>query len=398
MEARTLFGITIPWTIPARHRYRKQEVKAATRRFRLFVYGKKEPTAGQWDTIGTLLNHGDPLMDAVTTWMEGDARGHQLFETALAQGIDAVPDAPAPLRALFTQAEQQPRWLNENMLLRGQQFCRMTGINSAFVLREAGLLAGYQISYLNKVLLLTGALEKGAANRIAGTAQWWCECIAEGGMSRGNPGFTGTLRVRLIHSLIRRKIIRHPDWDVAECGVPVNQVDMAATLHAFSTVFLLGIRALGMPVRKADALAVMHLVRYLGVLSGIDDRLLCRTEWRARKYFLFISMSLISPDAAGRRLARALVNEPLSRRYTHFPRIRAFFEMRKNLSLDAYFLGPAVMKALGVPRFSLPWYPVIRLPVSFVHYIRYCLSKPEKQRKLADAGYKKQLDWIKSLM
>jgi hypothetical protein len=399
MEKKRLFGVNIPDAIPSRHQYRKEIAAPIIRRFRPFVYGRKSPTKKQWEMFGNLLNHGDKLMDDVVEWMAqtGFPPGQRAFEQALTHGIDTLPDAPEPLRALFRQVEHNPTWLNETLLCRGQQFCQMTGVNSGYILREAGLLAGYQVSYLNKVLALTGALEKAPARRIAETAQWWCDCISDAEISRHGPGYRATLHVRLVHSLIRRKIIRHPGWCISDDGVPVNQVDMAATLHAFSTVFLLGIRSLGMPVRKEDSQAVMHLMRYIGFLLGIDNVLLCRTEGKARKHFLFISMSLISPDDTGKILAKSLCEEPFSRHYPAFPRLMAYVEHKKNLSLDVFFLGKKAMRALGLPSGSLPWFPVLRFPVNFFYYIYYCLGSPSQQRKIASAGFKKQLRWIKSL-
>jgi hypothetical protein len=49
-------------------------------------------------------------------------------------------------------------------------------------------------------------------------------------MAPQGAGYRSTLRVRLIHALVRRHVAAMPDWRADEWGLPINQTDMAATL------------------------------------------------------------------------------------------------------------------------------------------------------------------------
>src|SRR5690554_3036542 len=94
------------------------------------------------------------------------------------------------------------------------------------VLRDFGLMAGYQASGINQTLVKTGALERGATRRVAETTKWWMDCTTVGGLKPGSEGFKTTLKVRLIHAIIRQRLLKQADWNTAQWGVPINQLDM----------------------------------------------------------------------------------------------------------------------------------------------------------------------------
>lgn len=64
------------------------------------------------------------------------------------------------------------------------------------------------------------------------------------GLCRLSAGFTSTIYVRFIHALVRRQLRKSERWDHEVWGIPLNQFDLAMTNLAFSSVVLLGIRAL----------------------------------------------------------------------------------------------------------------------------------------------------------
>src|SRR5690606_38542478 len=80
----------------------------------------KAPDAAQWELIGRDLLVGDPLSDELVDWMiaTGTKQTRPLFDQALAQGIDSVPDAPAPLKKFFDVVEQDPPWLDRERIRR----------------------------------------------------------------------------------------------------------------------------------------------------------------------------------------------------------------------------------------------------------------------------------------
>jgi hypothetical protein len=304
---------------------------------------------------------GDPLMDAVVEWMttEGIGRTKPLFDRALERGIGEVPDAPQPLVDLFAVVDKRPSWVDPKRLLDGARFCGIAGRTGLDALRDFALVAGYQASAVNRTLLLTGALEKGQQRRIAETTKWWVDCTRPGGMERFADGFKSTLKVRLIHALVRRHLRGLPEWDEATWGLPINQGDLQATNLAFSVVYLLSQRMLGVIVTRAEARSVMHLWRYVGWLIGVDPAWACDTEEQGRIALYQNALSQAPADETSKVLGAALVDEPLLHHYQNFPWLRGHWNRAKHLSIARAYLGAQIMETLGLPRGILPWYPLL---------------------------------------
>ncbi len=229
------------------------------------------------------------------------------------------------------------------------------------VLRDGGLLPGYLASAVNQTLVLTKALEKGAQKRVAETTKWWVDCTRPGGMERFAAGFKTTLQVRLIHAFVRRHVGRLPEWQEATYGVPVNQGDMNATNLVFSAQFLLGQRALGVILTKSEGAEVMHLWRYIGWLMGIDEQWLCESEDAARIALYQNLLTQPPPDESSRQLGAALADEPLQRHYARFPKLQGHWNRARHLSIARLFLAANEMRALGLSRWILPWYPLLTI-------------------------------------
>lgn len=357
-----------PWSAPPlRHGADLSRSREMAARLRMLLRGDPEPDADTWHALGMALWRGDPAADAVVQWAQahGLARAWPVIERALAANPGSLAtrtndgfDWPAPLRAYVLQAHARPPWLDDARLRRGARVLQATGRHGMLVLRDAGLMAGYQASAINQTLVRTGALEQGAQRRVAETAQWWLACTADGGMAPGAPGFQLTLKVRLMHALVRARLQAQPDWDAAYLGLPINQLDMQATYLAFSTVQLLALRMTGEWLSRRDANGVMHLWRYIGWLMGVEDALLCDDEAVGRVLLYRNLLSQAPSDDTSVKLGRALMDEPLGRPYRWGRRWRGRFDRARHLSLVRWFVGRQGMRNLGLPP-TLPWYPLL---------------------------------------
>lgn len=334
------------------------------------IQGDPTPGEERWRELGVALLMGDPQMDDLLDWMitAGMAGARPLFERALAEGSAAVPGAPEPLRAFFAHVERRPEWVDAELLADGARACQMSGRAGIFALRDAALMGGYQAAALNQTLLLTGALSRGALHRVAETLSWWLDCTALGGMDVRMPGFTNTLRVRLVHGLLRRKVSELPGWRREVWGLPINQADMMGTYLGFSVVFLLGARLLGALFTAAEARAVMHLWRYIGWLMGVEERWLVDGEMEGRILLYQYTISQAPPDESSVQMGRALMDEPLHRPYPRFRTLRGRFVRARHLSINRLFLGRAGMRALGLPENVLPWYPLLTVPPALLQH------------------------------
>jgi hypothetical protein len=303
------------------------------------------------------------LADQLVAWMQsaGMRPAWAQVNQAIESGVASVAEAPPALRAFFDRVERLPDWVDEQRLVRGAQVCGLGGRAGMRALAVTGLMAGYQLAAVNQTLLATGALEKGAARRIAETTKWWIDVTEPGAMVRGGDGFKSTLRVRIIHALVRHHVSQQPTWDETDLGLPVNQTDMQATYLGFSVVYLLGMKLVGIPLSAQDKADVMHLWRCIAWVNGVDESLLHDLADGERSGMAWLFKNLLSQrmaDADSARLAQALADEPLHRHYPRWGWLMGRFNRSMQLSIARTCMGNETLRDLGLPVWTLPWYPL----------------------------------------
>jgi hypothetical protein len=375
---------------PTRHPERPRAVPAIVRSFAL-VLGVTKPTPEQWSRLGERLTVGDEPMDRLVEWMSstGMEQTRPLFDRALAEGIANVPEAPEPLREFFVQIETLPDWVDRDKLRRGQRALRRGGADGMYIARDVSLLGGYQFSGFNKTLLRTGALEKGSNKRFAETMQWAMDVISEGGLAPLGIGYRSTIRVRLIHAFVRRHVAAMPDWRGDDWGVPVNQTDMAATLVGALIAPPAGAIGMGILLPPAELDAIAHLTRYVGWLIGVQDEWLPHNFRDGVRVLYHTLTALAEPDESTKQLAVPMVDDPLVWHYRRMPGLRRRLARAKHLSVTSGFLGPRAMRALGLPAYVPPWYPLLRIPVNMTRSVA-ALTLPGGIERAAARGQREQ--------
>ncbi|MCG8535461.1 MAG: DUF2236 domain-containing protein [Pseudomonadales bacterium] len=327
------------------------------------------PTAEEYDRLIAALWQGDGPMDTLVEWMfeygPGDAKA--LIEQAVVKGVGTIEDCPQPLLDFFETLETPPAWIDQELVEEGVRFIHGIGITAEYVLRDLALMGGYLLSGFNQSLVLTGALNKGAAKRIAETGKWWIDCTEPYGLTRYGVGFKSTIHVRMIHSLVRRNLAKKPQWDSSKWGLPLSQIDMVATYLGFSVVLLGGLRKLGVPVTPRESKAVMHLWAYACWIMGVEEKWLVQTEREGIVLLNHTYMTQSKPDDTSRELAQALADEPLERTYKRFEKLRRQFSYHQHLSISQYFLGDKKIGDLGLPK-SSSWYALLSTPPRFASY------------------------------
>lgn len=328
------------------------------------------PTRAEFDAACAALNDGDPPMDALVEWMYayGPREARALFERALEHGVASVPDAPEPLKAFFRHVEHPPAWVDRAAIADGARFIHGAGTTATFVLRDAALMGGYLLSGFNQSLVMTGALNKGTARRVAETGKWWMDCTEFGGLDRFSPGFKATLHVRMVHSLVRRHLAKSQEWDHERWGLPLNQIDMAATYLGFCVVMLGGVRKMGMPVTARESRGVMQLWNYACWLMGVDEKWLRQRESEGLVLLNHAMMTQSPPDWTTKALGEALGKEPLERSFPYLQDARRKLAYHQHLSVSQYFLGTQKMQQLGLPSNVTGWYPLLTLLPRFFGY------------------------------
>jgi len=383
--------------IPTRHPDRPRAVPAGIG-VAAVLLGLKPPTGKQWRSLGQNLTDGDEPMDRLVEWMcsEGLERTRLLFDRALTHGVDSVPEAPEPLRAFFVRVEAVPDWVDRDMLRRGQRALRAGGSDGMYVARDVSLLGGYQFSGFNKTLLRTGALEKGSNARFAETNQWALDVITDGELIPHGIGYQSTIRVRLIHAFVRRHVAAMADWRADEWGVPVNQTDMAATLVGALIAPPLGAMGMGLITTPADLNAIAHLTRYVGWLIGVEDEWLPRSFRDGIRVLFHTLTALSNPDESSKQLAMPMVDDPLKWHYRTMPGLRRRIARSQHLSITSGYLGPRGMRALGLPAYVPPWYPLMRIPIILARSVAaVCL--PGGRDRAATRGARRQKAFLRTI-
>ncbi len=359
-------------TIPTRaHLFEQRQLKSLWAKPLTKLLGKPIAPSRQYrQALLDGLWQGDPLMDQVVEWIcEADSKQRkQLFEQALQQGLDSLDDCPAPLYNFFSVIEHPPVWLDTQQLKIAQQFMHSVGLNANYILKDMALMGGYLLSGFNQALVLTGALDKNASQRLAETSKWWMDCTEVNGLQRFSNGFKSTVHVRMIHALVRRNLQRKSEWQAEQWGLPICQIDMAATNLAFCSLFLLGLRAIGIFPTMRESKAVMHFWKYLGWLMGVDETWLVNSETDGHILLYHTMLTQSAPDWTSKALGYALSQEPLTKHYDTWQRLKRSWDYHKRLSISQYFLGRKKMRLLGVEQRVLPWYPLVLLPTNMLTY------------------------------
>jgi hypothetical protein len=387
--------------IPTRVRPLHQMARQQPLWLRVLMGRDLAPTQSEWRAMVDALSEGDPAMDALVEWMfvSNPREAKQQFDRVLAEGVANVPDAPAPLRDFFTQVEREPAWLDWSLLEEGVSFIHRAGLAGPYVLRDFALMGGYLQSGFNKALILTGALNKDASQRIAETSKWWIDCTEHGGMRRGHAGFTSTLHVRMVHAMVRRHLPKNPEWKTEVDGLPVNQIDMVATYLAFGPIMLMGIRALGIPVLPSESKAVMHLWKYAGWLMGVQEKWLVDDEREGLLRVYQTNMTQSPPDWSSKELGVALSREPLTRilpAWQQWPLLhewRVKLMYQQHLSVTSLFLNKKQLGQLGLPDHVYPWFPLISAGPRFLNYSVKRLL-PQTRQRLEQEGRAEQLRYL----
>lgn len=341
-------------------------------KFKIFNYltnQQAQPSYEEYISLNTALQTGDVPMDKVMQWvMTNPRQNRKLFETALYQGIDKLPQEEPVLTEFFNLVEKKPMWFDPVKIETAIQFTHRLGANGTYILRDLALMTGYQYPGFNQPLIATGALSKYAGKRLAETHKWWLDVNKPNSFSRFNEGFTSTVYVRFIHSLVRYQLNKSKDWDREVWGEPINQYDQAMTNIAFSAVLLIGVRAIGIFPSKAESEAIMHFWKYAGWLMGIDDKWLVDKESEAWKWMQWLDFAHPKVDESSRVLAKGLSKEPFERQYKHFNTFLQKKAYQNHLDVTQLFIGPKKMKRLGLKPRTLAWYPFYLMAKNTILY------------------------------
>ncbi len=324
------------------------------------VVSHNVPHSPRAEKYAELLWRTDPLAEAVMDEFARmpESEWRALLELALAKGLEAVPQAPEPLRALFHQLESVPFWVDRDRCnLGGATFlrCRL----GFAVLAMLALPIIYSWPAGNKPLALSGQLVHRASQRLKDTTRYVFAVCQPDCLSRFSEGFAMTVRVRLIHAQVRRLLLDSGQWRSDVWGAPINQCHMAGTNLMFSVGVLDGLTRLGYRFERVEREALVHLWRYAGYLLGVEIELLIADEFEGHRLLDLMFAFEPQPDDD----SRALVDALMQTSYTYVRNFKAGQLCSVNLcyGISRALIGDEQAAALRYPKTPWRWLvPAIR--------------------------------------
>ncbi len=259
----------------------------------------------RWDALERATMRADPLADDVASWLsEHGADARRAFDQLLEHGMKH--DCPEPLARLFAAVNEQPPWLDPERVALGTSTMLRQASSGQLSLTVLSLLAGYLSSTVNKPLLFTGALAARAPRRLAETGQFFHDIATSGQLGRWSAGFKTSIRVRLMHATVRRRLLALPTWQLDPWGVPINQRDMVATHLQFTVAYVAGLALLAALLTPREIDGLMHAWRYVSFLLGAEDTLIPKTFREGLELASIYNRSEPGPDDGSLRLGIAL--------------------------------------------------------------------------------------------
>jgi hypothetical protein len=302
---------------------------------------------GRADQLAAALSRTDPLAEAVVAAFAKlqPGRGREMLERAIADGIDAIPDAPDALVELFAHLDTVPAWVDWDALDIGARMYMRHGVLGAAVIAGYAAPVMYASPAGNKPLVFAGRLMRKAARRMTETAYFVLATARPRGLERFADGFKIAVKVRLMHAQVRRLLVRSERWKWDIWGAPLNQADLAGTNLALSALIVDGLRRLGFRITRPERDGFVQLWKYVGYLLGCDEALLCSTYDEAWSLQQLMDLTQAAPDDDARALVQAHRAAVLPPPLDLIRRAGALHD-----ALCRSLLGEARADALGFPR------------------------------------------------
>lgn len=320
------------------------------------------PTDDQARMLCDDLYSGDPVAERFVEEVFfgpefGHQRGREMLTQALAEGIDAVPDAPESMKALFAQFDEVPAWVDRDQVELGAKVWRrwgtmlfnVAGVITLEVYTEAGVATPLSLS--------GGYAGDNALRRFLETVKFWIDVSeADALFTPGSQGRTTAMLVRIMHVAVRKRVGDHPEWSDEQWGLPISQTYAMLTQLGGSVAPALALWLLGYQTTAREMRALLHFNAYMGHLLGVHPQWQPSTI-REGLQVLALSTAARSYDAGihGKELIESFPAAFAPREgQTGIRRLRAAYNHRIISAYTAVWMAPATRAQYDLPR-AFPW-------------------------------------------
>ncbi|CAG7945608.1 unnamed protein product [Penicillium salamii] len=226
---------------------------------------------------------------------------------------DHSDDEPK-LKELWTEINTIPQWVDWAQIQRGQDVFFRYGLPILNTLSFESLLGGMGATRVVETLARTGGFgAKVVRKRLLETLQHILQVSSSvEGMKPGGEGHISSVRVRLLHSSVRLKILSLVDqqpeyYDIDKYGTPVNDLDCIGTINTFcSSVVWLGLPRQGIYLSNQEVEDYIALWRLVAYYMGTPTEPF-ETTAKARAMMESLLISEIDPSEIGKVLAKNII-------------------------------------------------------------------------------------------
>ncbi|GKZ26219.1 hypothetical protein AbraIFM66951_001157 [Aspergillus brasiliensis] len=289
----TYWGHTFTWT--PLHQTREQL------RPKMFTYDRlADECIEQLNAIGRQL-------------VAQDRRNNPLHELDVYFMLKDYARHDPKLGELWAQVNTVPDWVDWQQIKRGQEVFFRYGLPMLNVLNFESLLGGMGSPRVVTALAKCGGFNNihVVRRRLLETLQYILQvCESVDAMKPGGVGNISSIRVRLLHAYLRTLICsprRRGDHDIEKYGVPINDLDSAATISSFSSIVIwLGLPRQGIWLRNQEIDDYLALWRLVAYYLGVPDEAFA-SQQTARALMESLLVSELDPTDLGKRLARNIL-------------------------------------------------------------------------------------------
>ncbi len=218
------------------------------------------------------------------------------------------------LAELWKQVHTVPDWVDWEQINRGQDVFYRYGGPALTGLTFQSLLGGMGAARVVETLARTGGFStKVARGRLFETTQHILQCTRTlDGIKPGGEGFASSIRVRLLHAAVRQRIMKlaaqRPNYfNVAEWGIPINDLDQIATIGTFSsTLIWLSFPCQGIFLRNQEVEDYLALWRYIAYIMGTPDEWFS-TQARAKAIMESLLYYEVEPSEMSKTMANNII-------------------------------------------------------------------------------------------
>ncbi|KAL6855323.1 hypothetical protein ACO1O0_006464 [Amphichorda felina] len=219
------------------------------------------------------------------------------------------------LGKLWKQVTDIPDWVDWEQIERGQKVVYQYHGQMLLGLMFNSLLGGMAAWRVCETLARTGGFGvQVTRRRLLETLQHFLEVMEDvDSLKPGGKGFVSSVRVRLLHATVRRRIMdlakQRPDYyNTKEWGVPINDLHQIGTIDAYSTALVyISLPRQGIYLTEQQATDYLALWRWVGYIMGTP------VDWMASPAQAKVMMeSVVMSEMEPSRCSQIIANNILT--------------------------------------------------------------------------------------